>query len=126
MTGTDRAVEEKGGSARGIRRIIFIGFAVLGIIMISFFASRAGLPVALHERGEAIGTVQMVTAQISNNSFEALRNVTIQFGDKNPVQSVGDMGPFSGVLVSPEGDDYGFDGVIVTANEGAVRVVKYR
>lgn len=36
------------------------------------------------------------------------------------------MGPFSGVLVSPEGDDYGFDGVIVTANEGAVRVVKYR
>jgi hypothetical protein len=52
--------------------------------------------------------------------------VTIQFGDKNPVQSVGDMGPFSGVLVSPEGDDYGFDRVIVTANEGAVRVVKYR
>jgi hypothetical protein len=36
------------------------------------------------------------------------------------------MGPFSGVLVSPEGDDYGFDRVIVTANEGAVRVVKYR
>jgi hypothetical protein len=126
MTGTDRAVGEKGGSARGIRRIIFIGFAVLGIIMISFFASRAGLPVALHERGEAIGTVQVVTAQISNNSFEALRNVTIQFGDKNPVQSVGDMGPFSGVLVSPKGDDYGFDRVIVTANEGAVRVVKYR
>jgi hypothetical protein len=77
MTGTDRAVEEKGGSARGIRRIIFKGFAVLGTVMISFFASRAGLPVALHESGQAIGTVQVVTAQISNNSFEALRNVKI-------------------------------------------------
>jgi len=94
--------------------------------MISFFASRAGLNVALHERGEAIGTVQVITAQISNNSFETLRNVTVQFGDNNPVQRIGDMGPFSSVLVSPEGDDYQFDRVTVTANDGAVSVVKYR
>jgi hypothetical protein len=113
-------------SARGIRRIIFIGFAVLGIFMITFFASRAGLHVDLHERGEAIGTVQVVTAQISNNSFDTLQNVTVQFGDNNPVQRIGDMGPFSGVLVSPEGDDYQFDRVIVTANNGAISVVKYR
>lgn len=113
-------------SARGIRRIIFIGFGILAIIMISFFASRAGLHVALHERGEAIGTVQVITAQISNNSFDTLRNVTVQFGDNNPVQRIGDMGPFSGVLVSPEGDDYQFDRVIVTANDGAVTVVKHR
>lgn len=112
--------------ARGIKRIILIGFVVLGVIMISFFASRAGLHVALHERGEAIGTVQVITVQISNNSFETLRNVTVQFGENNPVQRVGDMGPFSGVLVSPEGDDYGFDRVIVTANDGAVSVVHRR
>jgi hypothetical protein len=116
----------KGISARGIRRIILIGFAVLGIFMITFFASRAGLHVALHERGEAIGTVQVITVQISNNSFETLRNVTVQFGDNNPVQSIGDMTPFSGILVSPEGDDYGFDRIIVTANDGAVTVVKFR
>ena len=113
-------------SARGIRRIIFIGFAVLGIFLISFFASRAGLHVALHERGEAIGTVQVITAQITNNSFGTLQNVTVQFGDNNPVQHVGHMGPFSGVLVSPEGDDYQFDRVTVTANDGAISVVKYR
>jgi hypothetical protein len=112
--------------ARGIRRIIFIGFAILGIIMITFFASRAGLHVALHERGEAIGTVQVVSAQISNNSFETLRNVTVQFGDNNPVQLIGDMGPFSGVLVSPEGDDYEFDRVIVTANDGSVSAIHHR
>jgi len=112
--------------ARGVRRIIFIGFAILGIVMISFFVSRAGLHVALHERGEAIGTVQVVSAQISNNSFETLRNVTVQFGNNNPVQPIGDMGPFSGVLVSPEGDDFEFDRVIVTANDGAVSVVHYR
>jgi hypothetical protein len=52
--------------------------------------------------------------------------VTVQFGDNNPVQSIGDMTPFSGILVSPEGDDYGFDRIIVTANDGAVTVVKYR
>lgn len=113
-------------SARGIRRVIFIGFGVLAVIMIAFFASRAGLHVALHERGEAMGMVQVITAQISNNSFDTLRNVTVQFGDSNPVQSVGDMGPFSSVLVSPEGDDYQFDRVTVTSNDGAVNVVKYR
>jgi hypothetical protein len=111
---------------RGARRIIFIGFAVLAVIMISFFASRAGLHVALHERGEAIGTVQVISAQISNNSLETMRNVTVQFGDNNPVQSIGDLGPFSGVLVSPEGDDFEFDTVTVTANGGAVRVVHQR
>lgn len=114
-------------SAQGIRRIIFIGFAILGIIMISFFASRAGLHVALHEGGEAIGTVQVITAQISNNSsFDTLRNVTVQFGDNNPVQTIGDIGPFSGVLISPEGEDFGFDRVIVTANHGELSVTKYR
>ena len=69
-TATAKVAEAKGGSARGIRRIIFIGFGVLGVIMIAFFASRAGLHVALHERSEAIGTVQVITAQISTNSFQ--------------------------------------------------------
>ncbi|HXG06400.1 MAG TPA: hypothetical protein VNI77_03640 [Nitrososphaera sp.] len=112
--------------ARGVRRIILIGFAVLGIVMISFFVSRAGLHVALHERAEAVGTVQVVSAQISNNSFETMRNVTVQFGENNPAQPIGDLEPFSGALVSPEGDDYEFDRVIVTANNGAVTVVHYR
>ena len=128
--GNDRYREDFGGRRRighrGIRRIIYIGFAVLAVIMISFFASRAGVHVALHERGEAIGTVQVLTAQISNNSLETLRNVTIQFGDKNPVQQLRDIGPFGSVLVSPEGEDYEFDRVIVTANDGAVNVVKMR
>lgn len=106
--------------------VIFIGFGVLAVIMIAFFASRAGLHVALHERGEAMGTVQVITAQISNNSFDTLQNVTVQFGDSNPVQSVGDMGPFSSVLVSPERDDYQFDRVTVTSNDGAVNVFRYR
>jgi hypothetical protein len=52
--------------------------------------------------------------------------VTVQFGDNNPVQRIGDMGPFSGALVSPEGDDYQFDRVTVTASNGAINVVKYR
>ena len=111
---------------RGIRRIIYIGFAILGIVMISFFASRAGLHVALHERGEAIGTVQVITAQVSNNSFDTLANVTVQFGPNNPVQVLGNMGPFASTLVSPDGDDYEFDSVTVTANGGAVSVVKRR
>lgn len=113
-------------TTRGVRKVIFIGFAVLGVIMISFFASRAGLHVALHERGEAIGTVQVISAQVSNNSLETMRNVTVQFGENNPVQSIGDLGPFSGALVSPEGDDFEFDRVIVTANDGAIRVVHQR
>jgi hypothetical protein len=113
-------------SIRGIRRIIYIGFAILAIVMITFFVSRAGLHVALHERGDSMGTVQVITAQVSNNNFATLNNVTIQFGDNNPVQIIGDMGPFASTLVSPEGDDYGFESVTVTANGGAVSVVKRR
>ncbi len=113
-------------SIRGIRRIIYVGFAILAIVMITFFVSRAGLHVALHERGDSMGTVQVITAQVSNNNFVTLNNVTIQFGNNNPVQIIGDMGPFASTLVSPEGDDYEFESVTVTANGGAVSVVKRR
>lgn len=37
------------------------------------------------------------------------------------------MGPFAGVLVSPDSeDDLEVDKVIVNANEGSVRVVEHR
>jgi hypothetical protein len=78
--------------------------------------------VVLQERSEA--NRQFVVAQISNNSFESLRNMKIQFGDKNSVQQIGGMGPFSTMSVSSEGNDYEFNKVIVYANEGAVQVVK--
>lgn len=92
--------------------------------MLAFFVSRAGLHIDLYERGEAIGTVSTVSAQVSNNSFETMRNVTVQFGT-GPVQTLGDMGPFARVLVSPESGNL-FDKVTVTANEGSVSVIKFR
>lgn len=123
------------GGGRGTRRdyrriakfVIVGGFVVLGAFMLTFFVSRAGLHVAIHERSEAVGTVRIVTVQITNNSFETIRNVTVQFGDTGTMQQLGDMGPFAGALVSPDSDDdVDFDKVIVTANDGAINVVKYR
>jgi hypothetical protein len=81
--------------------------------------SRSGLHVVLQEKTEA-------TVQISNNSFDTLRNVTVQFGEKNPVQHIRDMGSFSTISISSKGDEYEFNKVIVYANDGAVQVVKNR
>lgn len=112
---------------RIIRFAIIGGFAVLGIFMTAFFVSRAGLNVEVYDRGEAIGTVRTVSAKVTNNSFETMRGVTVQFGENGVVQELGDMSPFRGIMVSPHNDDnLEFDRVIATANGGEITQVKMR
>lgn len=123
--------DEGAGKRRNWPRIfkfaILAGFVILGAVLLSVFIPRAGLNVEIFQRGEAVGTVTTVSVKVTNNSLETMRNVTIQFGDRGAVQEIGDMPPFKGVLVSPhQDDDVAFDKVTVTANDGAVVVVKHR
>jgi hypothetical protein len=118
-----------GGRTRRIRiakRVIIIGFIIVAAVVLSVFISRAGLHIELLQRDEGMGTLQTITIRISNNNFNSLNDVTVQFGEDGEVQTIGDMGPFSSVTITPPAEDMDFDKIIARGNNGQVQVVKQR
>jgi hypothetical protein len=106
---------------------IIAGFVIVAIVVLSVFIPRSGLNVEIIERSEVMGTMQTVSVKVSNNNFDTLNDVKVQFGDHGQVQSIGNMGPFSSVMITPPGtDSLNFDKVIVTANNGEVETIKSR
>lgn len=107
--------------------VIFAGFVIVGVVVLSVFIPRSGLYVEIIERSEVMGTMQTISVRVSNNNFGSLDDVAVQFGDQGQVQPIGNMGPFSSVMVTPPNtNELNFDKVIVTANNGEVRAVKTR
>jgi len=102
---------------------IIVGFVVVALIVLSVFLPRVGVSIEIIERGGLIGSI---TAKISNNNFDTLNNVVVQFGDNGMPQRLGNIGPFASVFSSPNPTELDFDRIILTANDGDVRVVKYR
>src|SRR5262245_11613896 len=102
---------------------IIVGFVVVALIVLSVFLPRVGVSIEIIERGGLIGSI---TAKISNNNFDTLNNVVVQFGDNGTPQRLGNIGPFASVFSSPNPTELDFDRIILTANDGNVRVVKYR
>jgi hypothetical protein len=116
----------RGNYIRIAKYAILAGFIVVTVVVLSVFIPRSGLNVEIIERSEVMGTMQTVSIKISNNNFDTLNNVEVQFGDRGPTQSIGNMGPFSTVMISPPADSLNFDTVIVTANNGEVQMSKSR
>jgi hypothetical protein len=113
--------------ARIAKYVIFAGFVIVGVVVLSVFIPRSGLFVEIIERSEVMGTMQTISVRVSNNNFGSLDDVAVQFGDQGQVQPIGNMGPFSSVMVTPPNtNELNFDKVIVTANNGEVRTVKSR
>lgn len=102
---------------------IIVGFVVVALIVLSVFLPRVGVSIEIIERGGLIGSI---TAKISNNNFDTLNNVVVQFGDNGMPQRLGNISPFASVFSSPNPTELDFDRIILTANDGDVRVVKYR
>ncbi len=102
---------------------IIVGFVVVALIVLTVFLPRVGVSIEIIERGGLIGSI---TAKISNNNFDTLNNVVVQFGDNGMPQRLGNIGPFASVFSSPNPTELDFDRIILTANDGDVRVVKYR
>lgn len=102
---------------------IIVGFVVVALIVLSVFLPRVGVSIEIIERGGLIGSI---TAKISNNNFDTLNNVVVQFGDNGMPQRLGNIGPFASVFSSPNPTELDFDRIILTANDEDVRVVKYR
>jgi hypothetical protein len=103
---------------------IIAGFIIVVVVVLSVFIPRSGLNVEIIERSEVMGTMQTVSVKISNNNFGSLNNVEVQFDDQGRVQPVGDMGPFSSVMITPP--DLNFNTILVKANDGEVEVIKSR
>jgi hypothetical protein len=128
-----------GGSGSGGRRIptkwnririaklaIRVGFVIVAIVFLSVFIPRYGLNTEIIQRTEGVGTIQTISIKVSNNNFGTINDVTVQFGEKGRIQHIGDMGPFSSVMITPESQDMNFDKVIVKANNGKMESVKFR
>jgi hypothetical protein len=102
---------------------ITVGFVVVALVVLSVFLPRVGVSIEIIERGGLIGSV---TAKISNNNFDSLNDVVVQFGEEGIPQNLGNIGPFASVFSSPNPSELEFDRIILTANDGEVLVVKYR
>lgn len=102
---------------------IALGFIAVAVVVLSVFLPRVGVSIEIIEREGLIGSI---TAKISNNNFDSLNNVVVKFGENGSPQSLGNIGPFASVFSSPNPNELEFDRVILTANDGDVRVVKYR
>jgi len=105
-----------------IRRIIFVGFAVVAAVILFVYFSTAGLNIEIIQRG---GPVETISVKLSNNNFNSINNVTVQF-DNDPIQPIGNMGPFASIFVSPDGGDSDFKKVVVKANNGQIEAIKNR
>jgi hypothetical protein len=105
---------------------IRVGFIIVAVVFLSVFIPRYGLNIEIIQRSEAAGAIQTISVKISNNNFESLNNVIVQFGEKGRIQQIGNMGPFSSVMITPEPQDMNFDKIIVKADNGKIQSVQFR
>lgn len=109
-----------------IKFIMLGGIAVVAIVVLSVFIPRAGLNVEIIERNDATHSVKTISIKVNNNSPQEIKAVMVQFGDTDKLHSFGNLGPFSGIFITPEPDELNFDKVTVSANGGNIKTIKYR
>ncbi|MDQ2684322.1 MAG: hypothetical protein M3Y25_00595 [Thermoproteota archaeon] len=105
-----------------IRRVIFVGFVIVGVIVLYVYFSTSGLNLEIIQRG---GPVETISVKLSNNNFYSINNVTVQF-DNERAQELGNMGPFASIFITPESGSSNFKQVIVEANNGDIELIKNR
>jgi hypothetical protein len=109
-----------------IKFIMLGGIAVVAIVVLSVFIPRAGLNVEIIERNDATHSVKTISIKVNNNSPQEIKAVMVQFGDTGKLHSFGNLGPLSGIFITPEPDELNFDKVTVSANGGNIKTIKYR
>jgi hypothetical protein len=121
-----RRIPGKWTRIRVAKLAIKVGLVIVAIVFLSVFIPRYGLNTEIIQRSEGVGTIQTISIKISNNNFETINDVTVQFGDKGRIQYIGIMAPFSSVMITPEAQDMNFDKITVKANNGKMESVKFR
>ena len=105
-----------------IKKIIYIGFIIVAVVILTVFIPRAGLNVELLQRG---GEIETISTKINNNNFFPIHNVTVQF-DNGRIQNIGGLGPFGSAMISPESENINFKKITVKANDGQMESIKNR
>ena len=105
-----------------IKKIIYIGFIIVAVVILAVFIPRAGLNVELLQRG---GEIETISTKINNNNFFPIHNVTVQFDD-GKIQNIGDLAPFGSAMISPESENINFKKITVKANDGQMESIKNR
>ncbi|MFL6403514.1 MAG: hypothetical protein ACJ71M_08565 [Nitrososphaeraceae archaeon] len=123
---SSRRIRGKWNRIRIAKLAIKVGFVIVAIVFLSVFIPRYGLNTEIIQRSEGAGAIQTISIKLSNNNFETTNDVTVQFGEKGRIQNIGNMGPFSSVMITPEVRDMNFDKIIVKANNGKMESVKFR
>jgi hypothetical protein len=126
FAGGGRAGRSRRNYSRIAKFVILGGFIMVGIIVLSVFITRSGLIIEIREQNEAMGAIQTISVRISNNNFDTLNDVTVQFGDNGKIRNVGTIGPFSSIMITPDPKDLNFEKVIVKGNGGKAEAVKFR
>ena len=125
-SGGGSGIPKRWNRIRITKLAIKMGFIIVAVVFLSVFIPRYGLNIEIIQRSEAAGAIQTISVKISNNNFESLNNVIVQFGEKGRIQQIGNMGPFSSVMITPEPQDMNFDKIIVKADNGKIQSVKFR
>jgi len=137
MDGFDDGLGTSGGNRWSARKrrdyvrigkfVIISGFIVVGGIVLYVFLTTSGVNIEISEQNQMAG-IQTINVRISNNQFNTLNGVTVQFGDQGRIQKVGSMGPYSSVAVTPDQKDLNFEKIIVRGNDGHSNfdIVKFR
>jgi hypothetical protein len=115
-----------GLNRKKIKYIMYGGFVIVAIVVLSVFIPRAGLTVEIFERTDAMHSVKTISIKVNNNSLKEIKDVMVQFGETGKLHSFGNIGPFSAIAISPDPDELNFDRVIVSANAGNIKTIKLR
>jgi hypothetical protein len=118
----DRRPRKNRNLPKLIKKIIYLGFIIVAVVVLAVFIPRAGLNIEVIHR---TGDIETISTKISNNNFHPLQNVTIQF-DNGKVQGIGDLGPFATIMISPETQNTNFERITVKANNGQIESIKNR
>ena len=118
----DRRPRKNRNLPKLIKKIIYLGFIIVAVVVLAVFIPRSGLNIEVIHR---TGDIETISTKISNNNFYPLQNVTIQF-DNGKVQRIGDLGPFATIMISPETQNINFERITVKANNGQIESIKNR
>jgi hypothetical protein len=120
----DSKVKKKRDWIRIARYAIYGGFAIVAIVVLLVFITRAGLTVETFETGEDLSTISI---KINNNNPHEIHDVTIVFDNNTGKKQIyNSIAPFSSIFVTPEKEDLDFQKITVTADNGKLQTIKYR
>ncbi|MPZ07936.1 MAG: hypothetical protein GEU26_16230 [Nitrososphaeraceae archaeon] len=85
----DEGFSSKRNYVKIVKYALVTGFVIVAVVVLSVYIPRSGLNVEIIERSEVMGTMQTVSVRVSNNNFDTLNDVSVQFDDQGKFSRLG-------------------------------------